>query len=213
MRKPPDKPCECCGHAPCQLPLNCAHYLRYQQERRQYQADTRALRQIHLRETDGGTLPSIQKRRKELAKEYPWVREEEKAMRSSADYEQVRKLYDQGLDDTAIAKQMGISRSPVCQWRNRNGLPAHGRAKKPAHQELEVQGEPDTGSEAPTPAEPEAKDAYEDTLDRIRQLLALVRSSDSREARDRMSQLAGQWLQDWARDELAKNRDTDGPSA
>lgn len=77
MRKPPDKPCEGCEHAPCRLPLNCAHYLRYQQERRQYWNDTVALRQAKLRKTNDWEPASTRERRQRLAEACPWRQEDD----------------------------------------------------------------------------------------------------------------------------------------
>ena len=39
--------------------------------------------------------------------------------------EQMQKLYDQGLTDPDIARQIGVSGSTVCHWRHANGLPPH----------------------------------------------------------------------------------------
>lgn len=77
MPKPPDKPCKSCEHAPCQLPLNCHHWLRYQQERRQYWEDTAALRQAKLsKRYEPDTASGLEWQRR-LAEACPWVRKEE----------------------------------------------------------------------------------------------------------------------------------------
>lgn len=97
-------------------------------------------------------------------------------MGKKIDYNRVRALYDQGLNDSAIAERMGVTRGPICHWRNENGLPSNGPAKELA-----------------PAATPEAHPA---PLDRVRQLMALVRPEDSDEARALTARLAGQWILD-----------------
>lgn len=38
--------------------------------------------------------------------------------------EELLKLYDQGLNDAAIAKVVGKNRTIIARWRHRNGLPS-----------------------------------------------------------------------------------------
>lgn len=42
----------------------------------------------------------------------------------------IRPLYERGLNDAQIAKEIGINPRTVCDWRHRFNLPAHGRKKK-----------------------------------------------------------------------------------
>ena len=47
------------------------------------------------------------------------------------DWDQARKLYDQGLSDEEIGQAIGCKRSTVCTWRKKNNLPFHPAAKSP----------------------------------------------------------------------------------
>ncbi|MCI8537748.1 MAG: hypothetical protein HFF18_03680 [Oscillospiraceae bacterium] len=186
MHKPPDKPCEDCEHAPCRLPLNCGRWLDYLSAKRRHMSDMAALRQVRLsKRYDRDTASELEWQRK-LAEACPW-RQEEDTVGKQIDYDQVRALYDQGLNDPAIAEQMEISNLTIQRWRKKNNLPARGRMKQEKPEApVEVSAEP--ASEA----EPEP-----DVSSRVRQLLALVRPEDSDAARNLTARLAGQWILDF----------------
>ena len=79
------------------------------------------------------------------------------------DWNQARKLYDQGLSDEEIGQAIGCKRSTVCTWRKKNNLPFN-----PA-QESPRAGQGRAGQAA----EPAGKDQTmkKETVDRIRKML------------------------------------------
>lgn len=83
--------------------------------------------------------------------------EPKKAAKKRFDEETARMLYEEGLDDAAIAKATGMTAHTVAKWRSRNGL--RKKARKPRmKKQVDVPGtkpseaEPDfTKSAAPEP--------------------------------------------------------------
>lgn len=49
------------------------------------------------------------------------------ARKNGVDYDEIKSLYDAGLNDHEIAEQTIYSVSSIAYWRYRNGLPARGR--------------------------------------------------------------------------------------
>lgn len=47
------------------------------------------------------------------------------------DYSQVKALYESGKSDREIAAALGISKSTVCHWRNRNGFKSNNPIGRP----------------------------------------------------------------------------------
>lgn len=64
-----------------------------------------------------------------LPRETEVPEEPKKAARKRFDEETARMLYEEGLDDAAIAKATGMTAHTVAKWRSRNGL--RKKARKP----------------------------------------------------------------------------------
>lgn len=64
-----------------------------------------------------------------LPRETEVPEEPKKAARKRFDEETARMLYEEGLDDAAIAKETGMTAQTVAKWRSRNGL--RKKARKP----------------------------------------------------------------------------------
>lgn len=64
-----------------------------------------------------------------LPRETEVPEEPKKAARKCFDEETARMLYEEGLDDAAIAKATGMTAHTVAKWRSRNGL--RKKARKP----------------------------------------------------------------------------------
>ena len=76
--------------------------------------------------------------------------EPKKAAKKRFDEETARMLYEEGLDDAAIAKATGMTAHTVAKWRSRNGL--RKKARKPR-----MKKQVDVPSTKPSEAEPDVQ--------------------------------------------------------
>ena len=76
--------------------------------------------------------------------------EPKKAAKKRFDEETARTLYEEGLDDAAIAKATGMTAHTVAKWRSRNGL--RKKARKPR-----MKKQVDVPSTKPSEAEPDVQ--------------------------------------------------------
>lgn len=83
-----------------------------------------------------------------LPRETEVPEEPKKAARKRFDEETARMLYEEGLDDAAIAKATGMTAHTVAKWRSRNGL--RKKARKPR-----MKKQVDVPSTKPSEAEPD----------------------------------------------------------
>lgn len=77
--------------------------------------------------------------------------EPKKAAKKRFDEETARMLYEEGLDDAAIAKATGMTAHTVAKWRSRNGL--RKKARKPR-----MKKQVDVPSTKPSEAEPDVQE-------------------------------------------------------
>lgn len=85
-----------------------------------------------------------------LPRETEVPEEPKKAARKRFDEETARMLYEEGLDDAAIAKETGMTAQTVAKWRSRNGL--RKKARKPR-----MKKQVDVPSTKPSEAEPDVQ--------------------------------------------------------
>ena len=92
---------------------------------------------------------SVKEIRRVLVGEGVLPREEpKKAARKRFDEETARMLYEEGLDDAAIAKETGMTAQTVAKWRSRNGL--RKKARKPRmKKQMDVPGTKPSEEAAP----------------------------------------------------------------
>lgn len=83
-----------------------------------------------------------------LPRETEVPEEPKKAARKRFDEETARMLYEEGLDDAAIAKATGMTAHTVAKWRSGNGL--RKKARKPR-----MKKQVDVPSTKPSEAEPD----------------------------------------------------------
>lgn len=83
-----------------------------------------------------------------LPRETEVPEEPKKAARKRFDEETARMLYEEGLDDAAIAKETGMTAQTVAKWRSRNGL--RKKARKPRmKKQMDVPGTKPSEEAAP----------------------------------------------------------------
>lgn len=85
-----------------------------------------------------------------LPRETEVPEEPKKAARKRFDEETARMLYEEGLDDAAIAKETGMTAQTVAKWRSRNGL--RKKARKPR-----MKKQVDVPSTKPSEAQPDVQ--------------------------------------------------------
>ena len=85
-----------------------------------------------------------------LPRETEVPEEPKKAARKRFDEETARMLYEEGLDDAAIAKETGMTAHTVAKWRSRNGL--RKKARKPR-----MKKQVDVPNTKPSEAEPDVQ--------------------------------------------------------
>ena len=81
---------------------------------------------VHCRTTRDGMRKRLDKLECSLPEPEPEQKTRRGGSKPKLDFDAARRLYDEGLTDGKIAKQLGVAPQTVNNWRRREGLPAHG---------------------------------------------------------------------------------------